>query len=718
MTITKFSTFNSNAATPSRFRRVSVASLDSPWTDLVAVLGALTASEDGSMLMVYCGSEYVTYSWGQFGTPGMANPPFIVDGSVGWWFAVGGKYFNSIPEGPSGAFGPDWIYLSPTGGDDTAYLQAAINAGSGKHLYFNRGTYLYSHLTVDVDSIVFGGAGAAITSLVCTATTGDGFTLGNGTTQRYNISFKDLCFTRQNTASSGYEIATNLAALVKIDSCVIWGNGKVWNGINIYRSLYPQIINTRIETVQNDAIHIKGSNLTTGAVSELMINNVTVEGAGGCGIFCEEYGLFFLYNSIIFSTATGIKIDPAAGTDPSGWASFCIISGCNIDTFTAYGIYLNRCNCFMITGNVVTGNAPNLHVASDAAGITVTGNRFMTSNIAHGIYLAGLQPLLVGNDIHGEYATPNGVSIAATASYGVIANNSFVGFYTANIVNAGSNMSIQEGISTSNPLMDGSASPGASFALSKCDHVHPVDISRSPLASPIFTGAFGGGIGVDVFPCADARGLTTRFINRLGASTHTDHFRSGTIPTGFAWAGSPFITGDILTYNARADFLETGITAAGSGRSFLYKTITNSEAAWNGKQIAARCRAGNTGWAGIRIDNGTDDYYFEFVLVGAGTQQTLEVSYKAGGAVTTTAINPVISITELLSFQMIVNKYASDFYVQPYIISEDGGSIYGTLYNITSWTWSPAPAGRFGLVSHYLANYDSGVWDWFYGNFG
>lgn len=46
---------------------------------------------------------------------------------------------------------------------------------------------------------------------------------------------------------------------------------------------------------------------------------------------------------------------------------------------------------------------------------------------------------------------------------------------------------IAQGGST-NPLMNGAAAPGTSTRLSKQDHVHPVDTSRAPLASPGLTG--------------------------------------------------------------------------------------------------------------------------------------------------------------------------------------------------------------------------------------
>jgi hypothetical protein len=42
--------------------------------------------------------------------------------------------------------------------------------------------------------------------------------------------------------------------------------------------------------------------------------------------------------------------------------------------------------------------------------------------------------------------------------------------------------------SNSNPVMDGVANPGLSTLYSRGDHVHPIDTSRAPISSPVFTG--------------------------------------------------------------------------------------------------------------------------------------------------------------------------------------------------------------------------------------
>ena len=70
--------------------------------------------------------------------------------------------------------------------------------------------------------------------------------------------------------------------------------------------------------------------------------------------------------------------------------------------------------------------------------------------------------------------------------------------------------------SNSNPIMDGTAAPGAATVWSRSDHVHPSDTSRAPINSPLFT-------GIPVAPTASAATnngqiATTAFVNSFMTS--------------------------------------------------------------------------------------------------------------------------------------------------------------------------------------------------------
>jgi len=62
-------------------------------------------------------------------------------------------------------------------------------------------------------------------------------------------------------------------------------------------------------------------------------------------------------------------------------------------------------------------------------------------------------------------------------------------FTTPNIgVATGTSFNSITGLSSTNPTMNGSVAVGTGTTVARADHVHPVDTSRAPLASPTFTG--------------------------------------------------------------------------------------------------------------------------------------------------------------------------------------------------------------------------------------
>lgn len=145
-----------------------------------------------------------------------------------------------------------------------------------------------------------------------------------------------------------------------------------------------------------------------------------------------------------------------AGIEQSGIAS----KAYEVGEYLIYNNALYRVTASIVSGgNIVTGTnveattlAEGLKAASDTANgaLQRTGGT-MSGDIAMG-----------GNKITG---VGNGTAATDAAAFGQIPV-------------AG----------TSNPAMDGTASPGSSATWSRSDHVHPTDTTRAPLDSPAFTG--------------------------------------------------------------------------------------------------------------------------------------------------------------------------------------------------------------------------------------
>lgn len=266
------------------------------------------------------------------------------------------------------------------------------------------------------------------------------------------------------------------------------------------------------------------------------------------------------------------------------------------------------------------------------------------------------------------------------------------------------------------------ANPAASIGLTAVNGVAATAM-RSDAAPALDVGINPTWTGVhhfsnDVYPAGDARGVMIRLSQFT--TTVTDHFRTGTIPTGYAWQGSPFDGTPtlVLSYQVANDYMRA-IANTSNGRVFLGKAIANSAAAWQAKGIAARVRTGVITEIGVRVDNGTDNYYAEIYMTGVagdGTQ-TLEFRHRngSGDSVHVVTSGLVIPCNQYMCLLLICNYSAPNYSISGYILGEDGSSINVNGLTTGTVSWMPA-AGRAGILIK-QNNGNPGYCDWFYNYF-
>ena len=199
----------------------------------------------------------------------------------------------------------------------------------------------------------------------------------------------------------------------------------------------------------------------------------------------------------------------------------------------------------------------------------------------------------------------------------------------------------------------------------------------------------------------------------------TDHFQSGVIPTGYAWAatsGVIFGTPTTLAYALNGDYLGVTATAA-TRRHFLYKSIANSLAAWNGKVFDIAVRGGGPCEIGVRIDDGgsaSTDRFLEFYSSAVANDGTHKLEARrqetTSGGVTTTAMASTEKTFELpYVIRILVNATPA---IVCYMISMDG-QVQSKLTTGTL-NWVPS-AGRVGIFVKEAGFYS--MVDWFYTTF-
>ena len=223
-------------------------------------------------------------------------------------------------------------------------------------------------------------------------------------------------------------------------------------------------------------------------------------------------------------------------------------------------------------------------------------------------------------------------------------------------------------------------------------------------------------VGEDHYSDGDRRGLAGRFIAPLGPLTWTDHFRSGVIPTGFAWQGAPFGGTPTIGYNRASEYL--GAAGAGAARYFMSRAVTNAAASWRNRAIWARQAAAYNGRLGIRLDDGTDNNYAEVLLDASANNggQVLTFRYRAGGGAVTTVTGSTYPVTQLFTLLILCVWNGANYYVYGYPVNEAGDSVNVANFNTPAIAWAPA-AGRVGILLDTTAVSGYTLTDWFYNTF-
>jgi hypothetical protein len=174
--------------------------------------------------------------------------------------------------------------------------------------------------------------------------------------------------------------------------------------------------------------------------------------------------------------------------------------------------------------------------------------------------------------------------------------------------------------------------------------------------------------------------------------TLTEDFTSTSLPSGWAWAGSPFVTPPAL------ELLGGTILAvynySTTSRSFLFKSTVISQLYYSVRPFLAVL---STSYVGVRLDDGTDDNYVELVIRHNSTTRThaTVARYRSGGG-TVTEIEQThfpfpLAAYSTISMEILGTRW-SLWSMRPRYMTH-----YGTVYHAGSYpadfTWTPARVG-------------------------
>jgi hypothetical protein len=204
------------------------------------------------------------------------------------------------------------------------------------------------------------------------------------------------------------------------------------------------------------------------------------------------------------------------------------------------------------------------------------------------------------------------------------------------------------------------------------------------------------------------------------------HMVSTSIPAGYTWvttSGIFYGTPSNATYGYRGDYF-AGAPNGASYAHFLQRAVTNAAANWQNKLLQARCAAGGSMIAGLRVDDGSNlstHPFFELVCDGTANNGTFTVKMRhqdtVGGGITTTASSIVLPVTNFVILSLNIYYSGGQYYISGYLWGEVKNN-FSIGLGIGPVSWMPC-AGRAGifLKADAAGSAFNGYWDFLYNEF-
>ena len=211
----------------------------------------------------------------------------------------------------------------------------------------------------------------------------------------------------------------------------------------------------------------------------------------------------------------------------------------------------------------------------------------------------------------------------------------------------------------------------------------------------------------------ETREILDRRANILEGISYLEDF--GDIPPDYAWAGTPFATPPSVWIANHTALSTSGF--AGNEKVFFCKSVTNE---LNGAENFYFLPTNNTSsagqYAGLRIDDGTNDNYVELVVkfqdanppllyqvyyrISGGTPTTLTPSRTPSGSCMPDAMMAIVSGTRWTNWQI------AEFFVSSYTIVSIGATT-------PFFSWTPTRigfVGQFGTITSAINGMDFIAW--------
>lgn len=218
----------------------------------------------------------------------------------------------------------------------------------------------------------------------------------------------------------------------------------------------------------------------------------------------------------------------------------------------------------------------------------------------------------------------------------------------------------------------------------------------------------------DIYLLDDEAGMRYRLRAHNTGGITAEDFDVDSMPAGWSWAGSPFVTPATVDFN-NPSLLGVGWSSTGSERAFLYSSGSPANSSPGACAFVNSLTAGM--YTGVRLDDGTDNNYVELSLALSSVSPNvylLRGKYRTGGGSVTTTDSDTWNLPIPPIFYMSISgtKWSS-WDVRPIMAVPFGASLItwkNTL--VTGLTWSPTRKGLVFYDGGGTATWDRCVVDW------